>query len=81
MDIVDEPLYHRRIHADSLTMAPATRIGSAHREPIKRKLGAAYRKMYRLRDRPAQMRSIIDSLTPTDLWDEVRTHAQKVNDA
>lgn len=81
VDIVDEPLYHRRIHADSLTMAPATRIGSAHREPIKRKLGAAYRKMYRLRNRPAQLRSVINSLTPSELWDEVRTHAQKVNDA
>lgn len=76
--IVDEPLYHRRVHKGSLTQAPATRIGSAQREPIKRKLDATYRKMYRVRKNPKRMQTILDGLTPQHLWDEVRTYAEKV---
>ena len=76
--IVDEPLYHRRVHRDSLTQASATRIGSAQREPIKRKLDAAYRKMYRVRKNPERVQAILDSLTPQQMWDEVRTYAEKV---
>ena len=79
--IVDEPLYHRRVHPDSLTMRPETRIGSAKREPIKRMLDATYRKMYRLRNNPARVKGILDSLTPPKLWAEVQYHAEKVNSA
>ena len=79
--IVDEPLYHRRVHSQSLTKRPETRIGSAQREPIKRKLDAAYRKMYRLRNNPAKLQAILDSLTPPKLWAEVQYHAEKVNSA
>ena len=81
VEIVDEPLYHRRIHSGSLTMAPATRIGSAQREPIKRRLDAAYRRMYRVRNSPSRVQAILDSLTTAQLWEEVRTHAEKVKSA
>lgn len=79
VEIVDEPLYHRRVHTESLTQAPATRIGSAQREPIKRKLDATYRKMYRLRAHPQRMRAQLEALTPPQLWDEVHNYAKKVN--
>lgn len=79
VEIVDEPLYHRRVHSASLTKNPSTRIGSAQREPIRRKLDATYRKMYRVRNAPARVQSILDSLTPQSMWEEVRTHAEKVN--
>lgn len=79
VEIVDEPLYHRRVHKESLTQAASTRIGSAHREPIKRKLDATYRRMYRLRQHPHRMWAQLSVLTPPHLWEEVRTYAEKVN--
>lgn len=79
--IVDEPLYHRRVHAASLTQAPKTRLGSAQREPIKRKLDATYRRMYRFRDSPERVQAALAILTPGKLWDEVNYHAEKVNSA
>lgn len=79
--IVDEPLYHRRVHSASLTKAPGTRIGSAQRIPIKRSLDAMYRKLYRVRRNPQRVRALIDSLTPPHLWEEVEHFAQKVKDA
>lgn len=79
--IVDEPLYHRRVHDGSLTKRPETRIGSAQRESVRRTLDMAYRRMYRLRRNPAKIRALLNNLTPTHLWEEVRQHAQKVKDA
>lgn len=79
--IVDEPLYHRRVHPNSLTTRPETRIGSAQREPVRRMLDATYRKMYRLRRNPVRIKALLDNLTPARLWDEVNRHAKKVNHA
>lgn len=77
--IVDEPLYHRRVHNSSLTQAPATRIGSAEREPIKRKLDATYRRMFRERSRPKRMMMVLNALTPAQMWDEVNFHSERAN--
>ena len=75
--VVDDPLYHRRLHAASLSHAPDTRIGSPERVRVRAELDTAYRKAYRLRSDPVQVRQIVDGLTPTHLWDEVAHHAQK----
>ena len=75
--VVDEPLYHRRLHAASLSHAPGTKIGSPERLLVRRELDAAYRRAYRLRTNPARVRSIVDALTPEDLWDEVAHHAER----
>lgn len=75
--IVDRPLYHRRVHDTSLTQAADTRIGTQYRERIREQLGAAYRRAYRVRHRPEQVREVVAELTPSYLWDEVAAHAEK----
>lgn len=77
VDVVDEPLYHRRLHAASLSHAPGTKIGSPQRVQVRQELDVAYRKAYRLRSRPDRVRAIVDMLTPAGLWDEVAHHADK----
>ena len=77
VEVVDEPLDHRRLHGASLSHAPATRIGSPERVRVRKELDVAYRKAYRLRNRPGRVRQIISELTPAYLWDEVAYHAEK----
>lgn len=77
VDVVDEPLYHRRVHASSLSNAPDTRIGSPERVRVRKELDVAYRKCYRLRARPDRVRKIVGELTPAHLWDEVAHHAER----
>ena len=77
VEVVDAPLYHRRLHPASLSHAPVTRIGSPERVKVRRELDAAYRKAYRLRSNPARVREIVAALTPDHLWDEVRYHAER----
>lgn len=79
VEVVDEPLYHRRLHAASLSHAPGTKIGSPERRRVRAELDVAYRKAYRMRSRPDRIRQIIAGLTPTHLWDEVTHHAQKAS--
>lgn len=75
--VVDEPLYHRRLHGASLSHAPSTRIGSPRRVKVRETLDAAYRKCYRMQDSPDQIQQIVGELTPSHLWDEVAYHAEK----
>lgn len=77
VEIVDEPLYHRRLHAASLSHAPGTKIGSPERVRVRGVLDTAYRKAYRMRTRPDRVRQIIAELTPDHLWDEVAHHAER----
>ena len=79
VEVVDEPLYHRRLHAASLSHAPGTKIGSPERRRVRAELDVAYRKAYRMRSNPRRIRQIIAGLTPTHLWDEVTHHAQKAS--
>lgn len=75
--VVDEPLYHRRIHGLSLSHAPDTKIGSPERVRVRSELDLAYRKCYRLRTDPGKVRAIVAELTPERLWDEVARHAER----
>lgn len=77
--IVDEPLYHRRVHAASLSNAPSTRIGSPARLRVRNRLDMAYRRMWRMRNNPTKVKQILDGLTPKELWDEVNEHAERVH--
>lgn len=77
--IVDEPLYHRRIHKESLSQHGSTKIGSPARLAVRAQLDKAYRKILRLRANPEKVENIIDSLTPAHLWDEVEHYARKVS--
>lgn len=77
VEVVDEPLYHRRLHAASLSHAPGTKIGSPERVKVREVLDVAYRKSYRMRNHPDRVREIISELTPAYLWDEVAFHAEK----
>lgn len=76
--IVDTPLYHRRVHARSLSRAAATGIGSPQRDKVREELDTAYRKAYRLQSQPDRVRQIVAELTPPGLWDEVAEHAERV---
>lgn len=77
VSVVDEPLYHRRLHGASLSHAPGTRIGSPERVKVREVLDVAYRKAYRMRAHPARVREFVAELTPDHLWDEVAHHAEK----
>lgn len=77
VEVVDEPLYHRRLHAASLSHAPGTKIGSPERMKVRAELDTAYRKAYRLRAKPDRVREIVAELTPDHLWDEVAYHAER----
>src|SRR5690606_13936052 len=79
VEIVDRPLYHRRIHPDSLCQAASTRIRVGP-EPLRGRAmpASAYATAFRLRDHPHLVRRVVDRLTPPALWDEVHEHAEKV---
>lgn len=77
VEVVDEPLYHRRLHGASLSHAPATKIGSPERVQVRERLDTAYRKAYRVRSNPARVREIVSELTPPDLWEQVAYHAER----
>lgn len=79
VEIVDRPLYHRRIHPDSLCQAASTRICvGPERLRVRAMLDSAYANAFRLRDHPHLVRRVVDRLTPPALWDEVHEHAEKV---
>lgn len=77
VEVVDEPLYHRRLHGASLSHAAGTKIGSPERVRVRAELDVAYRKAYRVRSNPDRVREIVDELTPPHLWEQVAHHAEK----
>lgn len=76
--VVDRPLYHRRVHDLSLSMSPATKIGSPERLKVRDELSAVYRKVWEQRRDPAAVKRILHTVTPQHLWDEVSAHADKI---
>nr|AMP54259.1 glycosyl transferase family 2 [uncultured bacterium]AMP54297.1 glycosyl transferase family 2 [uncultured bacterium]AMP54373.1 glycosyl transferase family 2 [uncultured bacterium]AMP54412.1 glycosyl transferase family 2 [uncultured bacterium] len=76
--ICDRALYHRRIHSESLTQRPETRLRSDYRERVRQRLREAWDLAWKYRDIPGSSKAVALSLTPDTMWSEVRHWANKV---
>lgn len=76
--IVDEPLYHRYQHMNSLCNARETRIRGPYREANRAVLQKAYKEAYTQRNNINAIKRTALKLTPAHLWDEVEAYAKTV---
>lgn len=78
VSICDRALYHRRIHSESLTQRPETRLRSDYRERVRKRLREAWDLAWEYRNVPGSTKTIALSLTPDTMWNEVKYWAAKI---
>lgn len=78
VNILPNPMYHRRRHPASLVQAPATKLGSPARLKVRAHLANLYKQAWPLRDNIPAIRDLALTETPAQLWEEVQEHAERL---
>lgn len=77
--IVDEPMYYRYRHKDSLCNSKETKIGSQFRLKTRKILEDAYSEAYQYVGQTEKIKQVALKLTPTSMWDEVKFYAEQLS--